>query len=138
MLETLLSNADLSTGNVLSNLLYILGGFACHVLKKYFQDRIDPIRYLKEHSGRTGVALGAGGVAYLTLLLSQPDAGPEAYIAIGYLIDSVFNRGPDADDVVEKERLLEDRERTLKEAEEDYKKLKSMLDSEKKTEVKEE
>ncbi len=118
--------SNLDTTLLLVNLGYIVLGFAIHVGKKYINDGIDPVRYLKEHAGRTGAAISAGVVSYGALMFSQPEAGPEAFIAIGYMVDSVFNRAPESNELADRLKSLKDREDAAREVEEDYARLQAL------------
>jgi hypothetical protein len=104
------------------SLAYIAMGFGIHVVKKSISDGIHWKRYLFENKARTKLALGVGAFSYLSLILFNPNASPQEFAAIGYIIDSVFNKAPRSDQ--DEVSLLELREQALREARRDANPLK--------------
>jgi hypothetical protein len=94
---------------VATTFMYVLLGFFTHIIKKNLSDGVDWIRYLKEHQGRTWLAVGAGVVSWLNLLVFRPDASPAEFLAIGYIIDSIFNKAPVSDETKAKIEALDER-----------------------------
>lgn len=101
----------------LLSLVYIFLGFGIHVVKKMMSDGIHWKRYLTENKERTKIALGVGLFSYINLIVFRPDASPHEFAAIGYIIDSVFNKAPRSDE--DEKNLLELREEALREARRD-------------------
>lgn len=98
-----------------TTLLYTVMGFAFHVMKKNFSDGISWKRYLMENRMRTKLAIGVGLFSYGNLLLFHPNAAPHEFAAIGYIIDSVFNKAPLPD---QEQVVLESLEQKVRETKE--------------------
>ncbi len=89
--------------------MYVLLGFGMHIVKKSVSDGIDWMHYLTEHRSRTWLAAGAGIISCLNLIVFRPDATPAEFAAIGYIVDSVFNKAPVPNDVKEQIEILKEK-----------------------------
>lgn len=83
-----------STDVLLQSLFYTFAGVVAHVFKRSMNEGISPIKYLTLYYGRTLASLSSVATSYVGLILTTPDAGPAAFFAIGYILDSAINKAP--------------------------------------------
>lgn len=90
---------ELTADLIFSSLLYTIMGLAAHILRKCSEQGVTPYHYLAIHKRRSTAALSAVASAYAAVLFFEPNATGATYFALGYVLDSAFNKAPTKEEV---------------------------------------
>lgn len=81
-------------GYLVLSFVVTLVGVVSHYVKKCLKAEAEWNTYWVTHKNQTATALMAALGSYGTVLMTETNASLITYLAIGYVVDSMFNKAP--------------------------------------------
>lgn len=83
-----------SWGYLLLSFSVTSSGVVIHYIKKCIRLEADWDTYWIKHKAQTFTALTAAFSSYISILMTNTEASLVTFFAIGYVVDSMFNKAP--------------------------------------------